>query len=83
MNPTLLRQVYRQHGIKKKKLRWMKEVPDVDERIRQQELAKMKRALAKAKRDRYRIIYLDETCFTRTTVKGFEWALPGQNLSIE
>ena len=24
MNPTLLREVYRQHGIKKKKLRWYK-----------------------------------------------------------
>ena len=36
-----------------------------------------------AKRDNYRIIYLDETCFTRKTVQDTEWALPKQNLAIE
>ena len=34
------------------------------------------------KKLQYRIIYLDETCFTRKTVANSEWALPGQNLSI-
>ena len=36
-----------------------------------------------AKRDNYRIVYLDETCFTRKTVQDTEWALPKQNLAIE
>ena len=83
MNPTLLRQIYNRHRIKKKKLRWYKEAANKEESVIQQDLTKMKRALSKAKRDKYRIIYLDETCFTRKTVAGNEWALPGQNLAIE
>ena len=37
----------------------------------------------KAKRDGYRIIYLDETMITRKTVGNYEWALPGNNVSID
>jgi hypothetical protein len=36
----------------------------------------MKRELAKAKRDGYRLIYLDETMFTRATVPTIEYCLP-------
>ena len=82
MNPTLLRSIYRRHNIKKKKYRWYKEAPNIDEAERQRELARMKRQLAKAKKDNYRIIYLDEICFTRKTVSDTEWALPGQNISV-
>ena len=83
MNPTLLRQIYLKYRIKKKKLRWYKVAPEQDEEEKKRALAKMKRALAKAKRDHYRIIYLDECMFTRKTVADSEWALPGQNLSLE
>ena len=83
MNPTLYGQIYKQHKIKKKKLRWCKEVPNLDHEERSRELAKMKRQLAKAKKDNYRIIYLDETMFTRKTVADTEWALPGQNVSVD
>ena len=57
--------------------------PEQDEVEKRQALANMKRALTKAKRDKYRIIYLDETMFTRKTVAGAEWALPGQNLALD
>ena len=43
----------------------------------------MKRELAKAKRDGYRIIYLDETVFTRKTLAASEWALPGENVTVD
>ena len=82
MNPTLYRQIYYKHKIKKKRLRWYKERPNQDEAVVQQQLAKMKRELQKAKKDKYRIIYLDETCFTRKTVANSEWALPGNNVAI-
>ena len=77
MNPTLLREVYRRHGIRKKKYRWVKVVKDTDEDSRRHDLARMKRQLTMAKNDGYRIIYLDETMFTRKTVSDTEWTLPG------
>ena len=43
----------------------------------------MKRQLTRAKRDGYRIIYLDETMFTRKTVAETEWALPGENMTVD
>ena len=82
MNPTLLRSIYRRHKIKKKKYRWYKEAPNLDEVERQRELARMKRQLAKAKKENYRVVYLDEICFTRKTIPDTEWALPGQNVSV-
>ena len=35
-----------------------------------------------AKNEGYRFVYLDETMFTRKTVAETEWALPGQNMTI-
>ena len=64
MNPSLLRQVYRLHGIKKKKLRWYKTPKEHDQDKNRQTLTTMKRLLTRARNDGYRIIYLDETCFT-------------------
>ena len=64
------------HGIKKKKYRWNKQPKNQNAVETNNWLAKMKRQLAKAKRDGYRIIYLDETFFTRNKVPELEWALP-------
>ena len=36
-----------------------------------------------ARNDGYRIVYLDETMFTRKTVADTEWSLPGQNIRID
>ena len=36
-----------------------------------------------AKNDGYRIIYLDETMFTRKTVIDSEWTLPKQNVRVD
>ena len=36
-----------------------------------------------AKNDGYRIIYLDETMFTRKTVVDAEWTLPKENLQVD
>ena len=83
MNTALLRQIYRMNSIKKKKLRWYKEPENKDEDQVRQELANMKRQLTRAKRDGYRIIYLDETMFTRKTVADTEWALPGENMTVD
>ena len=47
------------------------------------EVNRMKRELAKAKGEGYRIIYIDETCFTRTTVPKAEWCLRKQNATFD
>jgi len=83
MNATLLRQIYRQRKIKKKKLRWFKQPKEADPEKARQWLITMKRLLTRAKNDGYRIIYLDETCFTRTTVAEAEWSLPRENTRVD
>ena len=65
MNSTLLREVYRRHGIKKKKIRWYKVPKKNDPDKAKQQLTTMKQQLTRAKNDGYRIIYIDETMFTR------------------
>ena len=76
MNPTLYRQVYRINGIKKKKYRWYKVDKNATEQSKRMDLARMKRQLTMARNDGYKIVYLDETVFTRRTPNDTEWALP-------
>jgi len=83
MNTTLYREVYRRHHIRKKKYRWYKVDPNATEESRRLDLARMKRQLTMAKNDGYRIVYLDETMFTRKTVADLEWALPGENVQVD
>ena len=82
MNPTLLRNIYKTYKIKKKKFRWFKEILPQDLAKQATELAKAKREIAKAKRDGYRIIYIDETMFTRKTLSDLEWSLPKDNMKV-
>ena len=83
LNTALLRRVYAQHGIRKKKYRWTKVPKNQDAVEASNWLANMKRQLSKAKRDGYRIIYLDETFYTRNKVPELEWALPNENVTID
>ena len=43
----------------------------------------MKRLLTMARRDNYRIIFIDETHFTRNTLPEAEWTLPKQNVTLD
>lgn len=83
MNATLLRRVYRLHGIKRKKYRWYKVSPAMDDADIRRELARMKRQLTMAKNAGYRLVYLDETMFTRKTVADTEWSCPGENFRVD
>ena len=69
MNPTLLRLVYRKHGIKKKRLKWTKQAPNPDPEGDRQWLINMKRLLTRYKNQGYQIHYIDETMVTRKTVR--------------
>ena len=83
MNPTLLREVYRRHGIRKKRFRWYKVDPNYQTESNRIDLARMKRQLTMAKNDGFRIVFLDETMFTRKTVREIEWTLPVENFRID
>ena len=48
-----------------------------------QQLATMKRQLTRAKNDGYRVVYLDETCFTRTTMPKSEYCHQGKNMAAD
>ena len=43
----------------------------------------MKRLLTKARNDGYRIIYLDEICFTRSSVPKTEYCAKGENMPAD
>ena len=83
MNPTLLRKVYKMHGIKKKKIRWVKEAKEQDPHVLVQQMANMKRQLTRARNDGFRIIYLDETMFTRKTCPDSEWTKMKSNMRVD
>ena len=83
INPTLLRQVYALHKIKKKAYRWHKEARDPDPEKQRQWLINVKRQLTRAKNDGYRVVYIDETCFTRKTCRNTEWARPKENMTVD
>ena len=56
--------------------------PKATEESQRHDLARMKRQLTMAKNDGFRIVYLDETMFTRKTVAEAELTLPKQNVMI-
>ena len=43
----------------------------------------MKRELAKARKDGYKIVYLDETMFTRKTCPDTEWCRQNENMAVD
>ena len=83
INPTLLRKVYFKYGIKKKRFRYYKSDKNKDEETIARELRRMRRELAKARKDGYRIIYIDECMFTRATLPKTEWTLPKNNMNVD
>ena len=83
LNPTLLRKIYGLHKIKKKKIRWYKQGKEQGADQAQAYLNNMKNRLVRLKRQGYRIVYIDETVFTRKTVKDREWTAPKSNLAVD
>ena len=75
MNYTLLKQVYAKHKIKKRAVRYEKRLKNMGPDQLQAALNKMKNQLTKVRHQDYRIIYLDETHFTRKTLPATEWCL--------
>ena len=83
MGYTLLTRVYRLHGVKKRRITWKKKANNRTEAEYKREKKKLLRQLEKARRDGYRIIYLDEAMFTKSALPKTEYCLPKQNLNID
>ncbi len=71
------------HQIKRKSLKWFKKAHHPDPAKEQQQYITMKRLLTRARNDGYRIVYIDEICFTRTTVPKTEYNLKSQNMAAD
>ena len=83
MNYTLLSQVYRMHKVKRRRIKWEKRAREQDDSNYVQEKKKMIRALKRAKKDGFKIIYIDETVFTRSTVPRTEYCLQNRNVTVD
>ena len=83
MNATLLRKVYTMQKIRKKKYRFFKQPKDHDLEKQKQQLVTMKQLMTKARNANYRLIFLDETCFTRKTMVDTEWSKLKENMFVD
>jgi len=54
----------------------------VDEEEQAKEKARLRREFSRVRKEGYRIIYIDETMFTRKTLRNEEWCLPKDNISL-
>ena len=79
----MLRKVYALHNIKKRAIKWYKKAKHPDPEKERQQFATMKRMMTRAKNDGYRIIYLDEICFTRSSVPKMEYCAKGENMPAD
>ena len=83
MNYTLLTKVYNLHGIKKKRIKWIKVTKDKPVEVSVKEKNKMVRELRKVKQQGYKVVYIDETMFTRRSVPTKEYCLPSKNMTVD
>ena len=83
LNCTLLSRVYRENGVKRRRIKWEKRAREQNNGNYGRDKARMIRDLKKAKRDGYRVVYIDETVFTRSTVPRTEYCLPKANVTVD
>ena len=71
------------HGVKKRRITWKKKSNNRSEEELKREKKKLLRQLEKLRKDGYRIIYLDETMFTKQAIPKTEYCLPKQNVNLD
>ena len=67
----------------KRRIKWVKQAREDKSAQYARDKGKMIAARKKAKKEGYRIIYIDETVFTRSTVPRIEYCLPDQNMTVD
>ena len=71
------------HGIKKKRIKYSKKVTEESQEEHRKETKKMVRQLERARKDGYRVVYIDETMFTRQSIPKKEYCLPHENVTVD
>ena len=75
--------IYRKHGVKKKVFNYKKVLrPNLEAQLPELK-AKLKKEIDQAREDKYKVIWIDETMFTRKAVKRTEWARTGENAEVD
>ena len=73
INPTLLRKFYALHKIRRKHVKFTKEINPDKEHEYEKWRVDLKDKIANLKEDGYKIIYLDEAVFTSKTIKTTDY----------
>lgn len=83
ITPYKLRKLYRQHGIKKKKILKTKIIsPKLKVKIKA-EARLVKQSLMEYQRDGYHVIYIDEFCTTKSTMPTHDWSPKNATFEID
>ena len=69
--------------MKRRRIKWIKQAREDKSAQYARNNGKMIAALKRARRDGFRVIYIDETVFTRSTVPRTEYYLPEQNMTAD
>ena len=69
--------------IKKRRITWKKKSNNLTTVELSREKLKLLRQIEKARKDGYRVIYLDETMFTKAALPQSEYCLPKENVNID
>ena len=80
---SALRQVYQQNKIKRRRIIARKYVKGMNAAKQAELKEQMKQEWSEAEENGRRIIYMDETCFTRTTVPKTEYCRQGEEVTID
>ena len=80
---TLLRKVYRLHGIRKKVIRWTKPIRPSKAKKYGKVLEELRQEVEAAEAEGYEVCYTDECMFSRKSVPKIEWAQRKTNLDVD
>ena len=81
--PKKLSQIYKQHKIRKKKIRMTKILDDVQRRKIRFQVPEARESLQAAYNDGFHVIYVDETMVTKSTIPTHEWSQKNASVQID
>lgn len=83
LSVTTLRRFYAKNNIKAKAVRQEKRMPPHALANYTAEKQRILRELDEARRQGRRILYVDEICFTKTSIMNRCWSKPNENITVD
>ena len=83
MTVGILRRIYQENCIRKKKIRHTKEWTPKDPATKEERWAERARDLERMERENYDLVYVDEVMFTKHVFETETWSAKGQNVEID